>query len=665
MSSSSKPTSSARGKPSLKWLRQWGASPWRVAGQVTQVGFAARAPVAYAVSGNWAGSVRVFEVPSGRTLYFAKTPYVESPSASLDETGRTLAMTVVEWTKAPDPKPVRKIVVVHTPSGRRIADLVLKRQHLKLGEAGSPVGVVGLMMMPDELSVDWDAVAISPKGDYVLSAGEQYGVAAWNVKTEEPIWLTPRTPGGGRPKKIVWSSDEIRAVLFERGVASPSVVDTRSGRVVTRFEPGRSHDDVSQDGSVLLGVGDGELVWKPPAPAAIRKLRIEESIYKPVDGALSADAARAFVGGESQLVREIELSSGSVTRTFTGHVAGVSAVAASPDGRHLLSGSVDGDVRLWDLASGREVIPPNTLREGVLALSLAADGGRVIVVGRDSVPRTYALDGTPGDVLPAAETKALRAVAIGAKAGRLVLSDAESLLCRDLRSGERCGRRRSKTPRAMRSTFDARGNVLANLGRALSVLDAADGHVRFQRGWTAAARFSNDGQQIAWSNTDAELGILSATDGKVIVRLAGHRGSVFLDDEHGKLRLVKDAPDYATALAFSPDGKLLASASSDEFAVWQLPSGKRLLRTDRDSSMRVVLEFSADGRWLALGDENGILSVVDLATQPYSAVVLPFSEALPNQESAISALAFLPGGSRLLVATLGGGLHEFGVGAVR
>jgi hypothetical protein len=76
--------------------------------------------------------------------------------------------------------------------------------------------------------------------------------------------------------------------------------------------------------------------------------------------------------------------------------------------------------------------------------------------------------------------------------------------------------------------------------------------------------------------------------------------------------------------------------------------------------MRVVLEFSSDGRWLALGDDNG-LSIVDLATQPYSPAVLRLSDALPNQESAIQALVFLPGGSRLLAATLGGGLHELSV----
>jgi WD40 repeat protein len=637
-----------------------------VAGQVTQVGFAARAPVAYAVS-EQSGSVRVFEVPSGRTLYFTRTPYVQSPSASLDETGRTLAMTVSEWTKAPAPKPVRKIVVVDTQSGRRIADLVLKAQHLQLDAQEAADSVIGLMMMPEELPVDWDAVGISPKGDRVLSADQQYGVAAWSVKTEQPIWLTDRTPGMGRPTKIVWSSDEIRAVLFEATATSgsPSVVDARSGRVVMRFEPGRSHGGASQDGSMLLGVGNGELVvLKPPAPTAIRELRIEESIYGPVDGALSADVTRAFVGGGSQLIREIELSSGSVARTFKGHVAGVSAVAASPDGRHLLSGSVDGDVRLWDLASGGEVIPPNTLRGGVLALSLAADGGSVIVVGRDSVPRTYALDGTPGDVLPSAETKALRTVAIGAKAGRLVLTDAESLLCRDLKSGRTVWQKKVENSEGYGFDVDASGNVLASFGSALSVLEAADGRARFQsvsQGWISAARFSSDGQQIAWSNAAAELGVFSAKSGKVIARLAGHRGPVIEDYEPGKRPVVKEGSVSAYALAFSPDGKLLASASSHDLALWQLPSGKRILRTDRDSSMRVVLEFSSDGRWLALGDDNGVLYVVDLTTQPYSVGVLRLSEALPNQESAITALAFLLGGSRLLAATLGGGLHELSV----
>ena len=46
---------------------------------------------------------------------------------------------------------------------------------------------------------------------------------------------------------------------------------------------------------------------------------------------------------------------GQSLRTFTGHSHGVNAVALSPDGRTALSGGGDGTLKLWDVATGKEL----------------------------------------------------------------------------------------------------------------------------------------------------------------------------------------------------------------------------------------------------------------------------------------------------------------------
>jgi len=41
-----------------------------------------------------------------------------------------------------------------------------------------------------------------------------------------------------------------------------------------------------------------------------------------------------------------------VIRTFEGHTSGVTSVAFSPDGKLLASGSYDGTIKLWEVATG-------------------------------------------------------------------------------------------------------------------------------------------------------------------------------------------------------------------------------------------------------------------------------------------------------------------------
>jgi WD40 repeat protein len=44
-----------------------------------------------------------------------------------------------------------------------------------------------------------------------------------------------------------------------------------------------------------------------------------------------------------------------ILRTLNGHVEKVTAIAFSPEGKGLVTGSVDRSVRLWDLATGKEM----------------------------------------------------------------------------------------------------------------------------------------------------------------------------------------------------------------------------------------------------------------------------------------------------------------------
>src|SRR5205823_3402516 len=65
------------------------------------------------------------------------------------------------------------------------------------------------------------------------------------------------------------------------------------------------------------------------------------------------------------------------------HQGPVFAVAFSPDGRAVLTGSQDGTARLWSAATGKELSPPLRHRGWVYAVAFSPDGRAVLTGGGD------------------------------------------------------------------------------------------------------------------------------------------------------------------------------------------------------------------------------------------------------------------------------------------
>jgi hypothetical protein len=85
--------------------------------------------------------------------------------------------------------------------------------------------------------------------------------------------------------------------------------------------------------------------------------RLLRSLEGHTDGvwavAVSPDGRFIVSGSEDRTVKVWELESGRLLRSLEGHTDWVNAVAVSPDGRFIVSGSSDHTVKVWELESGR------------------------------------------------------------------------------------------------------------------------------------------------------------------------------------------------------------------------------------------------------------------------------------------------------------------------
>jgi WD40 repeat protein len=143
----------------------------------------------------------------------------------------------------------------------------------------------------------------------------------------------------------------------------------------------------------------------------------------------------------------------------------------------------------------------------------------------------------------------------------------------------------------------------------------------------ACVAYSPDGRLLASASSEGKVHLWDAVAGKHILSFWCHSKAT-------------------TSLAFSPDGKRLATASSDETVrVWEVPGGRRTLILKGHTKGVTGVAFSPDGRRLASASYDGTTRVWDAATGH------AMQSLQGNGPMGFMGVAFSPDGQRVASAS--------------
>ena len=276
----------------------------------------------------------------------------------------------------------RRVNEISVAPGGNLAVVAQKNKSLSIVDLRN--GQVRKQLQAHTNSVE--AAVFSPDGKYLVSSGKDGYARIWNVPDftlRKEIQVSDQTVGS-----VAFRPD---GKYFATGAHDFSVKywETYSGRQMrsfTGFTGLVTQVAVSDDGTKLAGVSwDGTLkVWDVASKTLDPILDINTEQDELWAVAFSPNSKKVAVGGSNHKIKEYDIATKKLLKTYDGHTDYVSVLQYAPDGSLLFSGSWDNSVIIWNVQTATPVKQLVGHNNYVRTLALGAEGKKLYSGGSDS-----------------------------------------------------------------------------------------------------------------------------------------------------------------------------------------------------------------------------------------------------------------------------------------
>ncbi|KAG5733032.1 hypothetical protein E4T56_gene3575 [Termitomyces sp. T112] len=346
--------------------------------------------------------------------------------------------------------------------------------------------------------------------------------------------------------------------------------------------------------------------------------------------AFSPDGIHIVSGSWDNTIYVWDSSTGAELLHLTGHTSDVNSVAYSPDGIHIVSGSMDNTIYVWDSSTGAELLHLIGHTECVNSVAFSPDGTHIASGSWDKTICVWD-SSTGAEILQlSGHTGGVNSVAFSPDGTHIVSGSMDNTICVwDSSTGAELLQLTGHTGGVNSVAFSPDGThiVSGSMDNTICVWDSSTGTKQLQlTGHTEhinSVAFSPDGMHIVSGSMDNTIFVWDSSTGAELLQLTGHEDGVI-------------------SVAFSPDGTHIASGSWDKtICVWDSSTGAELLQLTGHSECVNSVAFSPDGIHIVSGSWDNTICVWNSST---GAELLQ----LTGHKERINSVAFSPDGTHIV-----------------